>query len=554
MYYDRTGSLPMPGRPSVTAAVCLVALLVAWPSACASFPEYDLDPSADGSIEAGGPSRDGAASVDALAPPVTAQCAPPIGPVDTSGAKTLVGTGTAASCTEAALRAALAEPADRAVIGFDCGLEPIVIPITQTLVLRTDRSLVIEGNKRVTLDGGDAVRILSWSSGGYRANAQSLVLQGLTFARGRSSGTQLPDGGTETDGSGGAVYFVDGALRIHDCTFQDNVAPVFGPHVGGGAVFASSSKSVQITSSTFYRNRGANGGAVFTSQTDLGVYDTLFRENVATGTGGQSDAGGAGGGLFSEGGSEGDMRYCGLRMTANQAYVGGGLFRAFYNDPAPKSVLEYSEFRDNQAGSGGGTGAYILHTDTTVSAVSFVDNHSLDGVAALALFNGTIDLVNTTIARNRGVFAGLSLTGNTGTIRNCTIAQNHATAFNAAINGATNGVSLTNSIVSGNESDNAQPTNPLSCGGGVNNTPSSVSAMTGGAGCVQFPGTEYDPLCAPGVQIADPQLGELDDTGVPVLVPAAASPARTAATTFCPATDARGAARPATGCTAGAVQ
>src|SRR5881392_2615346 len=51
-------------------------------------------------------------------------------PVDVSHPTTVVGTGTAASCTFAALDAAITAGG---VITFDCGPDPVTIAVTQTL-------------------------------------------------------------------------------------------------------------------------------------------------------------------------------------------------------------------------------------------------------------------------------------------------------------------------------------------------------------------------------------------------------------------------------------
>ncbi len=81
-----------------------------------------------------------------------------------------------------------------------------------------------------------------------------------------------------------------------------------------------------------------------------------------------------------------------------------------------------------------------------------------------------------------------------------------------------------------------------------------------GAGDLQWPqdhttGGSPDTACVTGITFADPQLGALAENGGPTqtLLPAAASPVAGIGM-GCPATDQRGQARPASGCTAGAVQ
>ena len=75
-----------------------------------------------------------------------------VSPVDTSAPTTVVGTGTAASCTFSALNAAVTA---RGIITFDCGSAPVTISVTATLNLPTTKNTVIDGGNKVTLDGGN---------------------------------------------------------------------------------------------------------------------------------------------------------------------------------------------------------------------------------------------------------------------------------------------------------------------------------------------------------------------------------------------------------------
>ena len=81
-----------------------------------------------------------------------------------------------------------------------------------------------------------------------------------------------------------------------------------------------------------------------------------------------------------------------------------------------------------------------------------------------------------------------------------------------------------------------------------------------GAQDLQWPkthssGTNPDNPCVTGIDFADPLLGTLGDNGGPTqtAMPGTGSPA-IGAGKGCPATDQTGKARPANGCTAGAVE
>ena len=78
--------------------------------------------------------------------------------VDTSDPDHVVGTGTPASCTGAAVVAAVAQGG---IITFDCGPDPVAIAMTATAKVFNDQpDVVLDGGGLVTLDGLNARRIL----------------------------------------------------------------------------------------------------------------------------------------------------------------------------------------------------------------------------------------------------------------------------------------------------------------------------------------------------------------------------------------------------------
>lgn len=269
-------------------------------------------------------------------------------PVDVSKPTTVVGTGTAASCTGAALATAVAKGG---VIVFDCGAAPTTIAITTTLVAPIDRDTVIDGGNRVTLDGQGKVRVLQFISPNFRAVDHGVTLQHLRIVGGKTTPTEAipvapaPCSQGFNDGEGGAVYMRDGFLTVIDCVFENNQAALLGPDTGGGAIYVLGSKGgVTIAKSTFSNNKASNGGAIGTLFAQLDVYDSLFTGNVATGNGANSDdatkcdainngqhevgSGGNGGALYNDGASV-NVSLCGDAILANNAgsgAFGGGLF------------------------------------------------------------------------------------------------------------------------------------------------------------------------------------------------------------------------------------
>lgn len=295
-------------------------------------------------------------------------------PADSSSPTTVVGTGTPASCTFATLASAVARGG---VITFSCGASPVTIPVTSTLRLPTDRSTVIDGGNRITLDGGNAVRILEWNSGNWQVNTNVLTLQHLALVNGKATPTeQIPTGRPPpcsqgwNDGQGGALFMRDGVLRVIDVTFANNQAALLGPDTGGGAVYLLGTRPATISRSSFLNNRAANAGGLGGLFATLNVYDSLFDGNEATGHGANNDdpdqcsyvnagqhqvgSGGNGGALYSDGVAM-DVSLCGSQLRNNHAGAdafGGAIFFTS-NDQSRRGTLSIrdSYLHDNTAGS-----------------------------------------------------------------------------------------------------------------------------------------------------------------------------------------------------------
>src|ERR1700723_3866204 len=122
-----------------------------------------------GSASAGTPAPAGAAVTRAAAP--AAHRLPDFGntgghaavpkagaALNTSHPDHVIGTGTPASCTSAAVVKAVARGG---VITFSCGPKPVTITMTATAkVVNTSHQVVLDGGGLVTLSGGGKLRIL----------------------------------------------------------------------------------------------------------------------------------------------------------------------------------------------------------------------------------------------------------------------------------------------------------------------------------------------------------------------------------------------------------
>jgi hypothetical protein len=269
--------------------------------------------------------------------------------VDTSNPTTVVGTGTAASCTFSSLQAAVAAGG---IITFDCGPGVVTIPVTSTLDLPIDQDTTIDGGRTIVLDGGGTTQVLRFDSPNFQALETTVTLQDLEVVNGKTtpvdaipSPRPAPCSQGFNDGEGGGLYMRDGNLNVIGCIFRNNHAAPLGPDTGGGAIYVLGSKhGVVIAGSTFEHNDASNAAAVGGLFAELDVYDSLFDQNTAVGhdannndpskcsfmNNGQNEigSGGNGGAIYSDGASV-DLTLCGDRIADNAAgqnAFGGGLF------------------------------------------------------------------------------------------------------------------------------------------------------------------------------------------------------------------------------------
>jgi hypothetical protein len=272
--------------------------------------------------------------------------------VDTSHPTTVVGTGTPASCTFDALRTAVSAGG---IVTFNCGSTPVTIPITATLVLPVSQGgsavhLVIDGGNKVTLDGQNAVRILSWMHNTWRTSPDTLTLQRIRLINGKATPTQqigacpAANGISNVqcstgynDGQGGALNMQDGNLRVIDSIFEHNQAALLGPDTGGGAIYLFGTGAPSyIAHSSFLNNTASNGGGIGMLWSGAFIFNSLFEGNSAVGTGANSNdatkctcnngdnknqigSGGNGGAIYKDGGDSVNVTICGTEIKGNTA-------------------------------------------------------------------------------------------------------------------------------------------------------------------------------------------------------------------------------------------
>ena len=270
-------------------------------------------------------------------------------PADVSTPTSVIGTGTAASCTFSALNTAVGKGG---VITFNCGSDPVTIAITATMNLPTNKNTVIDGGGKITLDGGHAVQILNFNGPDFQTNNNGLTLQHLTFVNGKTNPTdKIPTASQAAcsqgydDGEGGAVF-----IKTETCSWSTASSPATRPRSSAPTPAAEPSTSRRarsgavIVGSTFTNNSGANAGAVGSLFAELDIYNSLFQNNTATGHDANDvdksmcsvmnnnqyeiGSGGNGGALYADGNAF-NIILCGdavLNNAAGKNAFGGGLF------------------------------------------------------------------------------------------------------------------------------------------------------------------------------------------------------------------------------------
>ena len=518
---------------AATAALCLCAA----PSAVQGSPTDEVFRNGfDQGTVLGWSSSVGAGPI---VPP--AVCNPPISAVDTSGATT-VGTGTAGSCTEAALLAALSR--NNGAIRFDCGSAPHTILLTSQLEIDVD--LVIDGGGLITLSGGGTTRIIDFRP--PFEQPRTLTVQNLTLRDGSTA--SLP--GTTTDSGGAAIFRgTFGTLNVIDSYFFDNVGPALGQDVAGGAIYSFGSTKTTIVGSVFQNNRCSSGGALGHLFADLDLVNSILDGNMATGTGGNPGNGGNGGAIYSDGNDQ-SMSVCGSVLSNNTANArGGGFMRVSNNGVGPMS-FDRSTIHGNEGTLQAG-GLYLQGLQATIvdSTISANTSESRGGMTVFTNPGSqTLNMTNVTLADNfatGNLGAGMAVDNAiTGTLSHLTIVRNGNSgefSFASAIAGGA-GLALERSLIVDNEKVFV-----------FENT--SCNVTHSGSGTIQWPdvneGGQSELPCATGVTFQDVPISPLLDYGGPTSTVMPSDSDIIESLSGCSGSDQRGIPRGST-CTPGAVE
>jgi hypothetical protein len=281
---------------------------------------------------------------------------------DTATPTRVIGDGTPASCTSAAVVAAIAQGG---IITFACGPDPVTILLEETAKIRNDTGpeIVIDGGGLVTLSGGDRRRILYmntcdqaqvWTT--PHCNDQDhprLTVQNLSFIDGNAENEPA-----ETAG-GGAIFVRGGRFKVINSRFFGNTAAPTGPDVGGGAIRVfdqHEDRPVYVVHSTFggradLANIASNGGAVSSIGVNWTILNSVLSYNRAIGNGGNpaeagTPGGGSGGAIYNDGNTL-TLTLCGVAIEHNEVNAYGAAIFFVSNNHEGTIHIDDSVIRNN---------------------------------------------------------------------------------------------------------------------------------------------------------------------------------------------------------------
>jgi hypothetical protein len=295
----------------------------------------------------------------------------------------VIGTGTAASCTSAAVLSAVTAGG---IITFNCGPNPITITLTQTAKVRNSTAkLVIDGGGLVTLSGGNTNRILytdtcDTSLGSVSGNClyappgPQVTVQNITLADGNATNATYVSPGDTDQGSngGGAIFQLGGRLKVVKSAFVRNTCAANGPDLGGAAIRVLAQHSATpndldgsqaalgqdpayIVQSTFGGASGQGGncsnGAISGLRTPITILNSLITYNNAIGCCSNpawsgTPGGGSGGAVYTDGDTY-DLNIAGTDIEFNTAKAGGSAIFYVSNDLTGHLSITNSVLKNN---------------------------------------------------------------------------------------------------------------------------------------------------------------------------------------------------------------
>lgn len=279
-----------------------------------------------------------------------------------SNGNNIVGDGTPASCTTAAVRAAFNAYTQR--VEFNCGPRPVQIQLDDTY--QTAGPLEIDGKGKVTLVAQPGNRFFDHVSGNF-------TLKNITLTGGSAAGS-----------CGGAIRVSGGNMTL------DDVYITFSSAAQGGAICTLPGSNVSLMDSELERNSATNqGGGVWAAGAFEAAQSTIVGNQAAN----------QGGGIYVANTTSGvDVRWS--TVVFNRTTAAGGKGGGMYIAPGAYGAVFASTITTNSSFKGAG----IANEGTAWISGATIANNAATGVGqAAGLFSpGTASLRNTLFGGNGG--------------------------------------------------------------------------------------------------------------------------------------------------------
>jgi hypothetical protein len=290
----------------------------------------------------------------------------------------IVGDGTAASCTEAALANALAiaETVGGGRIKFHCGGGPVTIPVTATLVIPDNAT--ISGGGTITLLGTNVSAPFVFVAGNTTVALKGLIIRGLPCVT-------VCNGGVHNHGT----------LTIHSTTLSDI-------HVGMNGALTNFGTAM-VNHSTFVRNLTTETASAIHNSGTITVKNSFFHNTggdiLNSGTATAHNSTFLGGVQLEELG--GGIRNDGTLTVKNCLFSGPnfGTLTGGAIDSTGTITVENSTFSNNTARFGAGGGGLANGGFASVRNSVFVGSVAQSFGGAIANY-ATLELINSTVADN----------------------------------------------------------------------------------------------------------------------------------------------------------
>ena len=231
--------------------------------------------------------------------------------------------------------------------------------------------------------------------GAFRLELSSAVVNNCTFL----------------DNSNSAVMLSSTNISIKDCTFENNSSPLF-----GAALYVSSFSEANVSNTKLLKNSASTGGAVSVEDHSLlMIFHSYFSENSATPGAGtpqiekselQSLISVNVNSIFYAGGSiYSDESSLLIFDTVFESNIAGSYGGAISSSGNSSIVIKDSQFKNNSVqdkAMGNGGGLLIRNSTAELSNVYFFENKAPEGAAIYAWEFCHITMCNNTIEDNTG--------------------------------------------------------------------------------------------------------------------------------------------------------